>query len=211
MQSYVKTEEEIASYVKILGQFLHRRHRVLILFPEHEPGSFGWMLAQAVQRCGCVSVSADRDFRWKNILRLAFSARTETIIGTPDMILGLHKAAKATDTPLFVHDVLLCGTVEPWQEEGIRVGLDCRIWQIHSSHMCPQARDDVHLKLEEHLLSWSSILDFRVSRTESGVVLEVVAFPGEKMPELPSCAKLILRQWNPETDAPFLLKKTENS
>lgn len=55
----------------------------------------------------------------------------------------------------------------------------------------------------ESLNRWSSILDVRVSDSGYGLELELVVFPGEKLPKLPNCAKLDLRPWNPETDVPF--------
>lgn len=55
----------------------------------------------------------------------------------------------------------------------------------------------------ESLHYWSSILDCRLERTECGLELEVVVFQGEKLPKFPSCAKLVVRPWNPETDEPF--------
>ena len=62
--------------------------------------------------------------------------------------------------------------------------------------------------LEERLLSWSSVLDYRAVQTESGINLEVVVFPGEKLPKLPSCAKLEVRSWDPEKDIPFFIQDT---
>lgn len=61
------------------------------------------------------------------------------------------------------------------------------------------------LKIAEDLLYWNSILDCMITRTEYGLELEVVCFRGEKMPKLPSCAKLTVRTWNPETDIPMSL------
>lgn len=59
--------------------------------------------------------------------------------------------------------------------------------------------------LEEQLLSWSSVLDYRAKQTESGVDLEIVTFPGELLPKIPSCARLTVRPWAPETDVPLFL------
>lgn len=55
--------------------------------------------------------------------------------------------------------------------------------------------------LGESLHYWSSILDCRVEKTECG--LELVVFQGEKLPKLPSLAKLVVRSWNPAVDEPF--------
>lgn len=57
--------------------------------------------------------------------------------------------------------------------------------------------------LGEELYRWTSVLDCRLAKNEYGLELEIVTFPGEKLPKLPSCAKLVIRNWNPETDAPF--------
>lgn len=206
MHTNVEVDTVICNYEQILRQFLHRRHRVLILSESKGEGSFGWLMAQAVQRCGCVPVLPDGDFRWKNLLWLAFSARTETLIGAPHLILGLLKTAKATKTPLFVHDVLLRGHCKEWQRNGILKGLDCRIWSLPEQVEINKYTENLYSELEDQLLSWSGILDIQAEATAYGNCLEVVTFPGEKIPPLPSCAKLNLRVWEPETDVPFSLK-----
>lgn len=58
-------------------------------------------------------------------------------------------------------------------------------------------------QLGESLLYWSSILDCRMQKTEFGMELELVVFPGEKLPKLPTVAKQIIRPFDPETDTPF--------
>lgn len=63
--------------------------------------------------------------------------------------------------------------------------------------------DPVLSVLGAELHQWTSVLDCRLSRTDYGLELEIVTFPGEKLPKLPSCAKLIVRNWNPEEDIPF--------
>lgn len=69
--------------------------------------------------------------------------------------------------------------------------------------------DMAQLGADLHL--WTSILDCRMARTGYGLELEIVTFPGEKLPKLPSCAKLVIRNWDPEHDMPFphmyILKK----
>jgi hypothetical protein len=59
--------------------------------------------------------------------------------------------------------------------------------------------------LEAELLTWSSVLDYRVEYTESGAALELVTFPGVAIPQLPSSAKLNVRLWNPNEDIPFCM------
>lgn len=66
-------------------------------------------------------------------------------------------------------------------------------------------------RLSQELLAWTSILDCYLAKTESGLVVEIVSFPGEKLPKLPSAAKLVVRNYNPKTDEPlwFLPGKVE--
>lgn len=59
------------------------------------------------------------------------------------------------------------------------------------------------LVMGEKLHYWSSVLDCRIKRTEYGLDLEAVVFPGEKLPEFPSTAKMVIRPWKPDTDTPF--------
>ncbi len=60
--------------------------------------------------------------------------------------------------------------------------------------------------LSGHLHRWTSILDCRVTRGDYGLELEIVTFPGEKLPKLPTCAKQVVRSWDPETEIPFTLR-----
>ena len=58
--------------------------------------------------------------------------------------------------------------------------------------------------LAQNLLSWNSILDCHVKRGEYGLELEIVCFQGEKLPQLPTAARLVIRPWDPSTDRPLL-------
>lgn len=58
-------------------------------------------------------------------------------------------------------------------------------------------------KLAQDLLKWTSILDCRLEKTESGLAVEVVCFAGEKLPQMPAAAKLLVRNYNPKTDEPL--------
>lgn len=58
--------------------------------------------------------------------------------------------------------------------------------------------------LAHHLMSWTSVLDCHVAKGPFGLEIEVVCFQGEKLPKLPTAAKLIVRPWNPQTDVPLL-------
>ncbi len=57
--------------------------------------------------------------------------------------------------------------------------------------------------LGESFHRWGSILDCKLSNTGYGLELELVVFPGEKLPQFPNCARLVVRAWNPEVDVPF--------
>ncbi len=63
--------------------------------------------------------------------------------------------------------------------------------------------DPALVELGQYLQSWTSILDCRLKKGESGLEIEIVCFPGEKLPKLPTAAKLIVRPWNPKNDEPF--------
>lgn len=58
-------------------------------------------------------------------------------------------------------------------------------------------------QLSQQLQSWTSILDCYLAKTESGLEVEIVAFPGEKLPKLPTAAKLVIRPYNPKNDEPL--------
>lgn len=58
-------------------------------------------------------------------------------------------------------------------------------------------------QLSQDLLNWTSILDCRLAKTVSGLDVEIVCFAGEKLPQLPSAAKLLVRNYNPKVDEPL--------
>lgn len=63
--------------------------------------------------------------------------------------------------------------------------------------------DDVLTMLDTQFQSWTSILDCRLEKGQYGLEMELVVFPGEKLPKLPTCAKRIIRPWKPEEDIPL--------
>lgn len=266
--------------------FVNKDEPVLICFPDNGPKSLGSVFGQAVVRCGAKPMFWGPDFRWKELLRRAFDTHAQTVIGHPLVILGLTKIARATSTPLYIRNVILGGyPYARWMLEGLKKGLDCRIWGCYAARSGPvilgftcdqeagiHIRDDIFearvldpagnpvpaprrgrlyissqkipdlvfdpeesaiihhqpcscgcdsprlvetvytgrdnptkSMLEQQFLAWSSVLDYRARQTESGIDLEVVVFPGESLPKLPSCAKLTVRRWNPEVDIPFYM------
>lgn len=264
--------------------FLKKGEAVLICFRDHRENGIGYLMEQAVIRRGGVPVRWGEDRRWKNLLRLAFTARATTVIGPPLIILGLCKLARHHATPLYIRNVVTAGyPCLDWMTEGIKRWLDCERWgcfglgtgAVVSGFSCGRSLD-IHLRsdvygieivddagqpvpdgelgemilypkdrpefrcalgedaridpslcdcgsgevrlldlqpgraadrnlerLRQLLQSWSSILDCYIRKGEYGLEMELVVFPGEKLPELPACAKLVVRPWCPDTDEPL--------
>lgn len=277
-----RTEDYLAEK---LALFLRPGERFLICFPFQNADSIGSLLERAAHRVGAVPLVWKDDLRWKALLKLAFDSRATAIAGTPLVILGLTKLARATRTPLNFRYVMTSGyPCLDWMIYGIRRGLDCGSWgcfglgfgPVVAGFSCDKSlgvhlRDDffqaeivdenglpvpegevgyivLHphkdpalafrsgdrgrlepgpcpcgcksprlmdldlgegadlplLELAGTLLSWSSILDCRIRRGECGLELELVVFPGEKLPKLPTVARQVIRPWDPEKDRPFL-------
>lgn len=74
-----------------------------------------------------------------------------------------------------------------------------RLMELHPAEVA----DKELAELAQHLLSWTSVLDCSVQRGAYGLEIEMVIFPGEKLPKLPTCARQVIRPWNPEVDVPF--------
>lgn len=266
-----------------MSRFLRKGEKVLICYPRKDH-FFCHVLEQAILACECEPVFAGDDLRWMALLKLAFTTKSNCIVGPPLLLLGLSKLTKHMGTPLYARNVLMLGyPTTHWLVNGVRNGLDCMAWgcfdpgdsAVISGFTCQQV-DGVHLwdeaygveildeagrplpvgeigkvviypradpslrfavgdlsriapepcpcgcaapklvdmdtvkgdgkdmsDLGESLLYWSSILDCRVERTEFGLELELVVFQGEKLPKLPTAAKLIVRPFNPEKDEPF--------
>lgn len=285
------TPETLEATVNYISQrikpFLQTLEPVLICFPDEGPKSLGGVFKEAVLRCDAKPIFWGPDYRWMELLRMAFDTHANTIIGFPHVVLGLMKLARATSTPLYAYDVIVVGDpFAPWMVEGMKKGFDCNIWgcyavrsgpviagfsctqeagihiredvfvptlckddgtpadsnlgrlyftsakdpsvtfdpertaRIHYQSCCcgcdePRAVDvkavqtDELLRehLEGELLTWSSVLDYRVEYTEFGAALELVVFPGEKIPQLPSFAKQKVRLWNPKEDIPFCMQE----
>ncbi len=278
------TVEYLATQMK---PFLQTLEPVLICFPDEGEASLGGIFKAAVLRCDATPVFWGPDYRWKELLRIAFDTHANTVVGHPLVVLGLMKLAKFTATPLYVYDVIVGGyPYARWMVNGLREGLDCKIWgcyavkggPLFAGFTCTQEagihiREDVlrpyvvdgagnrlsgrnrgrlyfrsvkdenliydpletaivhyqpcscgcdaprvvetsyvgeddpaRVLMEEQFLAWSSVLDYRVEYTESGSALELVVFPGESLPKLPSFAKRNVREWNPERDVPFCMQ-----
>lgn len=63
--------------------------------------------------------------------------------------------------------------------------------------------DPYEEELGRMLMLWTSVLDCRFRRGRQGLEIELVTFPGEKLPPLPDCAGRVVRSWNPDQDKPY--------
>ena len=266
--------------------FLYAQEPVLICYPDEGAASLGGIFKEAVLRCNAKPVFWGPDFRWKELLRLAFETHANTVIAHPLVALGLMKIARATATPLYIYDLIVCGDpFSYWMVEDLKKGLDCHVWGCYAVRSGPvvagfscEQESGIHIReevfepllhsntdgktagnrgrlyfaaskdpeqvfdpeqlalihyqncacgcdgpviaevaslaqtdlsremLENEFLAWSSVLDYRAEMTESGMSLELVIFPGESLPKVPSVAKLNVRPWNPD-DIPFCMQK----
>lgn len=59
------------------------------------------------------------------------------------------------------------------------------------------------MALGEELQSWTSILDCALRKSAYGLEIELVVFQGEELPKLPHAAKMIIRNFDPETETPM--------
>lgn len=185
-----------------LCQFLKTKDRVLICCPRES--EMGMLLADSVSAHRGVTAFWDGDLRWSSLLRLCFTERYRVIAGPPHLLLGLSKLSKQRRTPLYIRNAILTEGCPTWVRESIERGLDCRTWAISDAAEYALAQPEMN-QLQRHLLHWSSVLDCRLIRGSYGLEIQVVAFPGIKLPEFPTCAKLDIQPWDPERHVPFYL------
>jgi hypothetical protein len=186
-----------------LSRVIRSGERALICLPQN---SFAGNLArEAVENLGGIAFFVGSDNRWKTLLRQVFSLRISTVIGTSDVLLGLAKLSRSALTPLRIRNAVIFGGVaKPWVMDGIRLRLDCTVTDLSQVLGDPLVDDDpVLCDLRRDLLAWTSILDCIVTRGECGLEIELVTFSGEKLPQLPSCARQVIRPWDPEVDEPL--------
>lgn len=207
----VVAENAVASCIgDVLRPFLREHEKVFLCSFQPGDRNLTDQSARAVEMLGGQVMQCSEDRRWYSLLRQVFTNRAAVLIGLPGLVLGLAKVARVTGTPLPVRHVVLLGNVsKPWLLKGIRDSLDA---EIHICNLPAEAylrkdhTDFLLEQLDEQLLSWSSILDYRASRTQQGLCLEILTFPGRQLPHLPSGARVTVRSWNPRTDIPFCLR-----
>lgn len=286
LMNMASTPEALSASVDYLAEnlsFLKPKESVLICFTRNQPCEIGSLFEKAVLKCGGVPVFWEKDYRWKTLLRQAFSNRVTTVIGPPLVVLGLGKLARYKETPLSVRNVVTAGyPCLDWMIAGIVKCFDCVAngfftpgSRIVAGSSCDKSqgvhlRDDIYgieivnsegkpcaegelgdmvlyakadpsvrypigeqarldtapcpcgcksprlidiqagqiydlqlNSLTQELISWTSILDCRLRKGQYGLELELVVFPGEKLPKLPTAAKQVVRAWDPEKDEPF--------
>ncbi len=279
-------EATVEYLTRLIKPFLQTLEPVLICYPDDDPKSLGGIFKEAVLRCEATPVFWGPKLRWMDLLRIAFDTHANTLIGHPQIVLGLMKLANFTQTPLYIYDVIAAGDPFPrWIVNGLKNGFDCNVWGCYALNSGPviagfscaqeagiHIREDVFRlclqsdsdnpaapncgnlyfassknpelvydpqqyarlqyqpcscgcdsvrvvenrslrgdslseeKLQEQLLTWSSVLDYRATYTESGLNLDLVVFPGKSLPKIPTCARLTVRNWNPEADVPFMIE-----
>ena len=133
LEVYMSQPEQLLQSQKYLGrqmkQFLRKHDRVIICVPASRDKRIGDILEGAVSETGADAMRIGPDYRWKTLLKIAFSSRASVIMAPPNVVLGLTKLAKATQTPLFIRHVLTAGyPCLDWMIDGIRRGLDCQTW-----------------------------------------------------------------------------------
>ena len=71
--------EATIAYLAEHLHFLKKSDRVLICFPNQNPGDMGSMMEQAVLRRGAFPVIWGPDLRWKTLMRLSLAAYSSQI------------------------------------------------------------------------------------------------------------------------------------
>lgn len=79
---------------------------------------------------------------------------------------------------------------------------ECRAPRLMDFVAVPSQEPQI-LALSHELLNWTSILDCWIQRGEYGLEVDIVAFPGEKLPKLPSAARMNLQYLDLEVAQPF--------
>ena len=112
---------------QVLASFLRKNERVLLCFPgPWEP--VGQTAAEYVKRAGGVPVFWGGDLLWKSLLWNGFRHRCATVIGAPDILLGLSKLSRRAATPLYIRNAVVLGDApDDWLRSSICDGLDCKI------------------------------------------------------------------------------------
>lgn len=195
--------EQLENLEQVLSSFLRKNEQVLLCYPgPWEP--FGKAIAEKVELCGAIPVFWGEDLLWKTLLRKGFQLHCSTLIGSPEVILGLSKLARRACTPLYIRNAVVLGdSLDAWMSKSIQDSLDCviRCWIPGRGE---RRNDDEKVRqLKQELRRWTTILDFKIENLGPGLSLELITFPGEKLPKFPSFGRMVVRDWNSDVDVPF--------
>lgn len=185
-----------------LSDFLKKNERVL--FCCLEDSAIGQQLAAQVSAAGGISDFWKPDYRWSGLLRLVFTGRYKAIAGPAELLLGLSKLSKQSGTPLYLRHVILIGDCPDWIWDAISDSLDCRIWHLPVRFFRQSVPEDIR-DLQDQILRWSSVLDCRVVKGSYGLEMQIVTFPGKKLPQFPTCAKLDIQPFEMTRHVPFYI------
>ena len=132
-ESGLESEKTVQYLYDHFRTFIKCGDTVLICFSNVRKGGLGWLMEQAVQRCGAAPLIWGPDYRWKTVLQQAFYNRATVIIAPPLIVLGLSKLKKHTGLPIYIRHVVTAGyPCLDWMIEGIAKGLDCNCRGIFS-------------------------------------------------------------------------------
>ena len=130
LMALAESEAEAEKTVQYLHNhfcaYIKRGETVMICFSNERRFGLGWLMEQAVLRCGAAPLIWGPDYRWKTVLQQAFYNRATVIIAPPLIVLGLSKLKKHTGLPIYIRHVVTAGyPCLDWMIEGISKGLDC--------------------------------------------------------------------------------------
>lgn len=185
-----------------LAAFLKKNDRVLICCSE--TSRTGETMQAAVSGYGGIPIFWTEDFRWGSLLRKAFTGRHRVVAGPPMLLLGLSKLSKQLGTPLYIRNAILLGECPQWIRESIELGLDCKTWTIPAEFTRQDLVEELW-ELKSQILHWSSVLDCRIIKGTYGLEMQIVCFPGKKLPQFPTCAKLDVQPYDRERHIPFYI------
>lgn len=132
-ESDAEAEKTVQYLYDHFRTFIKRGETVLICFSNARKGGLGWLMEQAVLRCGSAPLIWGPDYRWKTVLQQAIYNRATVIIAPPLIVLGLSKLKKHTGLPIYIRHVVTAGyPCLDWMIEGIANGLDCSCRGIFS-------------------------------------------------------------------------------
>lgn len=196
-----KSISEVLSYV------IAPTDKVLVCLSVLDTSLNAEEITAAVERAGGKAILWSQDQRWKTLLRMAFESRAKTIVGSAESLLALAKLSKFSHIPLNIyHAVVLDADGRGWMLNSIATELDCRVFSGIGEEWEPKRPIASNLEYRmTDLMKWESVLDCKAYRSTSGLVMEVVCLQGGQLPKLPSCAKMVLRNWNPDFDMPMSL------